>query len=335
MFEQLQKEIEKREKGQDKTSVFAPATEQHKQFYALCKNIPFYVWNLTHEKHDELAKHLNNRCCYNHLIGLPVKQGVKHHIYDYERLLFDELMKSKPDNDVTATIIEKQQYKHLAVVMATGLGISEFVLRWLSWLCLRNDELKGKRIVIITGNNIALAIDLIRRLKALFLNPDSRYPLIFDSKETVLDLNGCTFQAFPSHHLSAARGLTDVVAVFMDEASFFELNQSDDARDVAERYIAKSDPYLLIVSTPNKPSDLMHRITEQKEEDCIYKRVYLPYNVGVGNIFTVQEIEKAKRSLSFEREYNLKFSGLVGNVFLEQKTNLYKDTIWYYISNQN
>ena len=43
MFEQLQKEIEKREKDQDKTSVFAPATEQHKQFYALCKNIPFYV----------------------------------------------------------------------------------------------------------------------------------------------------------------------------------------------------------------------------------------------------------------------------------------------------
>ena len=63
----------------------------------------------------------------------------------------------------------------------------------------------------------------------------------------------------------------------------------------------------------------MHRITEQKEEDCIYKRIYLPYNVGLGNIFTVQEIEKAKRSLSFEREYNLKFSGLVGNVFLEQK----------------
>ena len=75
----------------------------------------------------------------------------------------------------------------------------------------------------------------------------------------------------------------------------------------------------MIVSTPNKPSDLMHRITEQKEKECIYKRIYLPYNVGLGSIFTVQEIEKAKRSLSFEREYTLKFSGLVGNVFLEQK----------------
>jgi hypothetical protein len=88
---------------------------------------------------------------------------------------------------------------------------------------------------------------------------------------------------------------------------------------VAERYIAKSDPYLLLVSTPNKPGDLLHRITEQSEESCIYKRIYLDYTVGLGSIFTEKEIEIAKRSLSFEREYNLKFMGLVGNVFLDQK----------------
>jgi hypothetical protein len=55
------------------------------------------------------------------------------------------------------------------------------------------------------------------------------------------------------------------------------------------------------------------------EDKCIYKRIYLPYTVGLGNIFSQKDIEIAKRSTSFEREYNLKFLGLVGNVFLSEK----------------
>jgi len=255
--------------------------------------------------------------CFNHLISLPVKHGVKHQLYDYERKIYDELMKPAPTN--TDDIITMQQHKHLAIIKATGLGISEFTLRWIAWMCLRNNDMRGKRVVVITGNNIALATDLIRRLKGLFLNPDANYPLVFESKETVLELNGCTIQAFPSHHLSAARGLTDVSIVLLDEASFFEINQSEEARDVAERYIAKSNPYILAISTPNHPGDFLHKITEQAEQDCIYKRMFLDYTVGVGNIFTEKEIEIAKRSSSFEREYNLKFSGIEGNVFLDYK----------------
>jgi len=226
MFEQLQKEIERREKDRHHKDIFSSQTEQHKQFYSICKNIPFYLWNLSEDsnrRHDQLAKHLKCRCCFNHLIGLPIKQGVKHQMYDYERRIYDELMKPLPDN--REDIVTRQQYKHLAIIKATGLGISEFALRWIAWMCLRNDDMKGKRCVIITGNNISLAVDLIRRLKALFLNPDSNFPLVFESKETVLELNGCTIQAFPSHHLSAARGLTDVSIVLLDEASFFEINQ--------------------------------------------------------------------------------------------------------------
>jgi hypothetical protein len=60
-------------------------------------------------------------------------------------------------------------------------------------------------------------------------------------------------------------------------------------------------------------------ISEQPEEKCIYRRIYLPYTVGIGNIFSKKDIEIVKRSTSFEREYNLKFLGLVGNVFLPEK----------------
>jgi O-methyltransferase len=47
------------------------------------------------------------------------------------------------------------------------------------------------------GLNIALAITLIKRLKELCMNPASEHQLIFDTKETVLVINGCLIQAFP------------------------------------------------------------------------------------------------------------------------------------------
>ena len=41
----------------------------------------------------------------------------------------------------------------------------------------------------------------------------------------------------------------------------------------------------------------------------------LDYTYGLDKIYTRQEIEKAKISPSFEREYNLKYLGGIGNVF--------------------
>src|ERR671930_1390740 len=41
----------------------------------------------------------------------------------------------------------------------------------------------------------------------------------------------------------------------------------------------------------------------------------MDYTYGIGKIYTAEEIEKAKASPSFEREYNLKYLGSIGNVF--------------------
>jgi hypothetical protein len=70
-----------------------------------------------------------------------------------------------------------------------------------------------------------------------------------------------------------------------------------------------------MVSTPNGPGGLFERIQKEPEETCIYKRLLLDYTYGLERIYTRQEIEKAKASPSFEREYNLKYSGGIGNVF--------------------
>jgi len=320
VFEILEKAIQQREKEQQSKDLYYQS-EEHKQFCSLCKGIPFYRWEYllnNHEaQHDELSKEMHGMCCWNHLIALPEKDRIKHSLYEYEYNLYKELMKDKPKP--SDDIVTRQQHKHLAIIKATGLGITEFVLRWIAWMCVKDDNLKGQRVCIVTGPNIALAITLIKRLKELFMNPESEHQLLFDTKETMLVINGCLIQAFPSHHLDAMRGLTNVAIVFQDEASFFEINQANDAIDVSHRYIAKSDPYLIVVSTPNKPGDMLHMISEQPEDRCIYHRVYLPYTVGIGNIFSQKDIEIVKRSTSFEREYNLKFLGLVGNVFLPEK----------------
>jgi hypothetical protein len=81
--------------------------------------------------------------------------------------------------------------------------------------------------------------------------------------------------------------------------------QQQDARDVSERYIAKSNPYIAMVSTPNAPDGLFERIEKEAEDTCLYKRIFLDYTYGIGKIYTAEEIEKAKQSPSFEREYNL------------------------------
>lgn len=69
---------------------------------------------------------------------------------------------------------------------STGLGITEFFLRLLGWLCSKDDSFKGAQSCIVTGPNIDIAIKLIKRLKAIF---ETRLGLYFDNKETVLGLN--------------------------------------------------------------------------------------------------------------------------------------------------
>jgi hypothetical protein len=253
----------------------------------------FWIWNIDEHKVADIAA--DGDCCFNHIIGLP-RKGQDNPMFDYEKLLFDVL----------------RQHNHIWIKKATGLGITEFMLRYMAWLCLRNNDLKGTQMCIVTGPRIDLANTLIDRMKRLFT--DKRL-VTFDTKETVIELNGVTIEAFPSHHLDSMRGLPNVSFILLDEADFFPPGQQQDARDVSERYIAKSNPWIVMVSTPNAPDGLFEKIERETEETCLYKRLYVDYTYGLDRIYTREEIEKAKASPSFEREYNLKYLGKVGNVF--------------------
>ena len=266
-----------------------------------------------------------------HIIGLPKKDGKEYPLFEYERMLYRALVepgylnsypagKSDPNsNNVWYPFKEK----HLWIKKATGIGVTEFMLQFMAWLCVRNDDYRNSQMVIVTGPNIDLAIKLIRRMKGLFAE---KLGVVFNSKETVLELNGCNIEAYPSHKVDAFRSLVNPKFILIDEGDYFPKFQQDDVRAVSERYIAKSDPFIVMVSTPNAPGGLFQKIEQEPFETCLYKKIFLDYTYGLGSIYTKEEIDKAKLSPSFPREYGLQYLGLIGNVFsqlsIDNATNL-------------
>jgi hypothetical protein len=243
---------------------------------------------------------------------LPVKDKKEHPLYDYEKILFDTLM------SFDGSFIDK----HLWVKKSTGLGVTEFMLRLMAWLCTNlrrlDQSLHGNvngQMCIVTGPNIDIATKLVKRLKTIF---EPKLGLTFDNKETVLELNRCTIEAYPSNYIDSFRALENPKFILIDEGDFFRKSEQDDVRFVTEGYIGKSDPYIVMVSTPNAPNGLFDKIEREPEQSCIYKRLKLDYTYGLDRIYTREEIAKAKKSPSFGREYDLQYLGLIGNTFHTQ-----------------
>jgi hypothetical protein len=274
-----------------------------KDLFQRLQDKPFWIWDKQQHKLEDIKT--DGDCCFNHIIGLPTKEGIEKPLFDYEKVLYDSIF-------LTNAVSNNFKYKHLWVKKATGLGVTEFFLRLMAWLCLRNNDYKNSQMCIVTGPNIDIAIKLIKRMKASF---EPKLHVTFDSKETVLELNGCTIEAYPSNHIDAYRALDNPKFILIDEGDFFRKGEQQNVRHVSERYIAKSDPYIVMVSTPNAPDGLFERIEKESEDTCLYKRLFLDYTYGVGKIYAAEEIDKAKQSPSFEREYNLKYLGKIGNVF--------------------
>ena len=116
---------------------------------------------------------------------------------------------------------------------------------------------------IVTGPNIEMATKLIRRMKGIF---EPKLGLTFSNKETVLELDGCTIEAYPSNHIDSYRALDNRKFILLDESDFFRKGVQEEVRYVSERYIGKSDPYIVMVSTPNNPGGLFCNIEAESEE---------------------------------------------------------------------
>ena len=234
---------------------------------------------------------------FNEKIGMPLntKTGLPTKIYRYEDELIEDYLK----------------YRMVWVKKATGLGITEITNRFIAWLCTRDDEFRNNEIdvsvVIFTGASTKLAIRIVDRIKDLFKER------IFTERETIGYINGAKIEAFPSDSTKTARGLSPFI-VLVDEGDFFSKTEQKEVRVTAERYIIKTNPYIIFISTPNLPGGLYDEM--EKEEPSQYHKVFLPYIIGLRDgMYTQEEIDEGKKSPSFEREYNLQYGVGVGDIF--------------------
>jgi len=275
--------------------------------YQIFYGLPFYRFDLTPEQHLAEYDAKRGKCCFNHFIGLPEKHNKRMPLFPYQKILWDDFEKSYNGED---------PQRLFAVLKATGLGITEFSIRIMAWLAVSSGKFRGKRFAIIAGIRMDISEEIIRRLIGLF----DRFPFlnIKQSKSKTI-INNVIIDGYPADNVNSLRSFHNLAFILVDEADFFRKSLQKEIRTVIERYVAKTNPFVYLVSTPDKPYGLFYELfREQKKDDSIYKLYEFNYEWGLGTIFTKKEIKDQMRSPSFQQEYNLQFGGTVGNLISEK-----------------
>ena len=65
------------------------AQQQFRLFERL-QNKQFWIWNV--EEHIQEDIKTSGRCCFNHIVGLPQKDGIDKPLYDYEKIILYSLV---------------------------------------------------------------------------------------------------------------------------------------------------------------------------------------------------------------------------------------------------
>jgi Terminase large subunit, T4likevirus-type, N-terminal len=291
-----------------------PLLSDHAKELDIFRNKPF--WISDKEKHDFEFLITNGNCCFNHIISLPTKNGKEYPIFDYELDVINKI----------------ENNRNIWIKKASGIGATELILRYLTWKILFNNELEHKNIFIISGTYVHHANELKVRMENLCRK---KFPLMqLESKFTDLWIKNTNIKIFPSRNVKDLRGYTDVSYLFIDEADHFEPSVTNELLHAITRYEEKSKCTTIMVSTPNKPDGLFQSI--EYDHNSKYEKIILSYEVGLGKIYDPLEIEKKKLEPEFEREYNLKYLGKIGNVFtpyqIDNCIKLAEPLLWKRIS---
>ena len=268
---------------------------------------------------DSLCK--DEHCCYWHFVfypfGGPERDGIYHPVYDYEQQILDKMCMEDLEEDRPAIP------KTFCVYKATGLGLTEFVLLWIQWKCLTDPWYSGKEAIVITGPNVDLAQDLILRSKGFLMKKGLGY---VDHGAYELEVNGGRIKCYPSNNIHSARGKPKISLFFGDEAAFFKLRDDSIVRTVGERYIGKSNSWVIWVSTAGEePSGFFYDIMLEPSEGAektIYERFHFYVEAGLKrdkqtqtSIFNERFLNEASKARSYEREYLGIWGKNVGDIF--------------------
>ena len=257
------------------------------------KDKPFWIWDKQQHKQDFINK--NGNCCFNHIVGLPVKNDKEYPIFDFQKLIYDAL----------------EQNQNIWIIKARGIGITTFLIRYLAWKILSCSELENKSIFIISGTREEHANYIKEKLQQLF---EKKFPFLkLESKYTELWLQKTWIKVFPTKNIKDIRGYFEASYIWVDESDHLEPSIQEELFHAIGPYEEKSNCKILLSSTPNRPDGLMQQIEQDKKSK--YTKLKLDYTYGLDLIYDRAFIQKKKLDVEFEREYNLKYLGKVGNVF--------------------
>jgi len=104
-FKDLQKLVQSAEAGSSQIGNITNLRLQGKPF-----------WIFDREQHRQEDIRTKGHCCFNHIIGLPQKDGHDMPLLPYQRTLYEAL----------------QDHKHIWIKKSRGIGVTEFLLRYIA-----------------------------------------------------------------------------------------------------------------------------------------------------------------------------------------------------------
>ena len=254
---------------------------------------PFWIWD--EEQHKKEFIRTNEQCCFNHIIGLPVKNNQEYPIFDYEKLIYDAI----------------EQNQNIWIKKSRGIGVTTFVIRYLVWKILYSNDLDGKSIFIISGTREEFANYIKTKMQDLFLR---RFlDLVLDSKYTELWIKKTWIKVMPTRNIKDVRGYMDTAYLFVDEADHGDPSFQQELEPAITAYEEKSKGKTILSSSPNAPGGLFERI--ELDKNSKYHKLFLGYQYGLDKIYDRAFIERKKLEPEFPREYEGFYLGKTGNVF--------------------
>ena len=85
--------------------------QQQSKLFERLHNKPFWIWNIEEHKQEDIKT--NGDCCFNHVIGLPQKDGIAKPLYHYQKMIYDSLVIKN------GNINSSNDNKHLWIKKAT------------------------------------------------------------------------------------------------------------------------------------------------------------------------------------------------------------------------
>ena len=276
-----------------------PLLTDHANELDIFLNKPFWIWD-ENEHRIEFIK-TNGKCCHVDILGRPQKNGIDFPIFDYQKLIFDAI----------------EQNMNVWILKARGIGLTTFIIYYLTWKILSSSELDHESIFIVSGTREAHANYIKEKMAKLF---ERNFPLLnIYTKYTELVLKNTWIKVFPTTAVKDLRGYFSAKYIFVDESDYFPESVQDELIHAITPYQTKSNCKIILSSTPFKPLGLMQRI--EQDPNSKYFKLKLHYQLGLDKIYNAKEIELRKQDIEFKREFELQYLGKTGNVLTPQQVD--------------